>query len=216
MVNKQKLWAHYEQIRTIWGTYIALFFCVPALSLCFSCLAHKTEIDAEFQAGLKLALLVGLKWYAVIMPIITVLFVIWFIFYSDRVEFTEDSILYYRWIFSKKSYRTLYNEITKCILSDGLWLRQGKYVHGRKIIIYNKDTIILTLDLYYKLCLPFILNLSEKKVQLVDDNGKLKSINNYFKIDFTSLHCDQQLTVLKYYCKLCRTKYKTGEEILRT
>jgi hypothetical protein len=215
MKNKQKLWAHYEQLTTILGYYITLFFAVPILLLCFSCLAHSAEIDAKAQDAVKIVFLSGLKWYAIIMPIITILFIIWFIFYSDRVEFTDDSILYYRWLWSKKSYRTFYDEITECVFNDGLWRRKNDYVSGRKILLYHRNDVILRFDLYDKLCLVVLSTLNGKKIRLVDDSHALQSIDNYFKIDFMSLPQEQQLKLLKYYCKLTRPKYKTGEEILR-
>lgn len=214
MKNK-KLWAHYGQVTMIFGTYIALFFVVPFLSLCFSCLAHSSEIDAHVQDAVKTAILSGLKWYAIIMPIVTALFAIWFVCYSNRVEFTDTSILYFRFLRSKKSRSISYHEITECVFSDGLWKHSGDYVRGRKIFIYNKSKIILELELYDKLCLSIALILCDKKVRLVDDNDHLKTIDNYFKIDFMNLSADKQFKLLKYYCKSTHTKYKTGEEILR-
>lgn len=178
-------------------------------------MAHSSEIDAGVYGAVKFALLRGLEWYAVIILSVTVLFTIWFICYSDRVEFTDSAILYYRYIFSKKSRVVPYNQITECVFNDGFWLPKGECVSGRKILFYNKNDVILYLDLYYKLCLSVLLNLSEKKVWLVDDDTeKLETINNYFKIDFMNLSSEHQLKILRYYCKLTRTKYKTGEEIL--
>ncbi len=214
MVNERKLWARYGRVKLIVGTYIALFFIVPFLSMCLSCLLHSKEIDGGIEGAIRLALLIGLKWYAIIFSILTVLFIIWFLYSSDTVEFTDDSILYYRWIFSKKAHETSLSEITECVFSDGLWKHQGDYVRGRKIILYNKNNVILELELYHRICVDMILKLRNKRIHLVDDNSHLKTIDNYFKIDFMSLSYEQQLEILKYYCKLTRTKYKTGEEIL--
>ena len=214
MVKKQKLWAHYEQLKAILGYYITLFFVVPFCSLCFSALAHSKEIDGGVQGAVRTALLIGLKWYAVIMPIITVLFIIWFLCYSDRVEFTDNSILYYRWLFSKKTRTIPYDKITACVFSGGLWKHKGGYKRGRKIFIYNKNEVILEPELYYKLCLSIALILREKKIRVIGENSNLKTIDSYFKIDFMSLSYEQQLKILKYYCKFTRIKYKTGEEIL--
>lgn len=117
MVNRhKKLWAHYEHIKHLLGTYIALFFLIPFLSLCFSYLAHSAEIDSGVQDAVKSALLIGLKWYAIIMPIVTVLFIIRFLYNSDTVEFTDASIKYYRWIFSKQSRSISLKEITECVI----------------------------------------------------------------------------------------------------
>ncbi len=215
MVNEhKKLWAHYEQVKSIFWYYFILFFAVPFFSLCFSYLAHSTDIEAGVQGAVKIALTDGLKWYAIIMPVITVLFIIWFISYSDRVEFTANAIKYYRLVFSKKSRNISYDEISECVCSDGLWLHSGKYEYGRRIRIFNKNNILLVLELNYKLCLSIISNLREKKVRLVDDNRNLKTIDNYFKIDFMGLSYKQQISLLKFYCKVSRIKYRTGEEIL--
>jgi len=215
MVKEQKkLWAHYEKIKSIIGYYISLFLTIPILSMCLSCLLHSKQIDAGIEGAIKVALLSGLKWYAIIISVFTVLFIIWFLFCSDRVELTDNSIVYYRWIFSKKSQSISYDEITECVFCDGLWWHNDEYIHGRKIWIYNKNIIIFEIGLYYKLCLSIVLALRDKKIQLVDDSLSLNTIDNYFKIDFMSLSYDQQLAILKYYCKITRTKYKTGDEIL--
>lgn len=213
--NQKKLWAHYEQIKMILGTYIALFFTVPFSTLCISLLAHSKEINGGVQDAVKTALLIGLKWYAIIMPIVTVLFIIWFLFYSDTVEFTDDCIKYYRWIFSKKARNIFYDNITECVISDGLWEHQGKYLPGRVIRIYNKNKIVLIPELYYKTCLAIIFKLSDKKVRLVGENDKLITVDKYFKIDFMSLTYEQQVKLMKWYCRLSGSKYKNAKQILK-
>lgn len=216
MINKhKKIWAHYERLRLILGLYITLFFAVPILSLCFSYLIHSKEIDSGVQDAVKMALLSGFKCYAIIMSVVTVLFVIWGLFYSATVEFTDSTIKYYSWIFSKKSRNIPYKDITDVVFSDGLWQHRGKYEHGRKIRIFNKNNLILMLDLYYKLCIVIILELNEKKIWLVGENRHLNSIDNYFKINYNALSYEQQKILLKFYCKFSRNKYKTGEEILK-
>ena len=215
MVNEHKLWAHYERLKFILGLYIILFFLVPFSTFCISFLAHSKEIDTVAQEGIALSVQGALRWYAIIMPIITVLFIIWFLCYSDTVEFTDSSIKYYRWIFSKKTRNISYNEITECVFSDGLWRHKGGYKYGRKISIYNRNKIILVLGLYYKLCLLIVLKLSDEKVRLAGENRNLKTLDSYFKIDFKKLSYEQQKLLLKFYCKFSRNKYKTGEEILK-
>ena len=140
---KKKLWAHYEQLRTIIGIYITLFFIVPVCSVLMSCLLHSSEIEAGIEGAVKVAILSGLKWYGIIMPIVTVLFVIWFLYYSDFVHFTDTCIQYYSWIFSKKFREIPYDIITQVVFCDGLWRHKGEYYRGRKIIFYNKNYIHL-------------------------------------------------------------------------
>lgn len=216
MVSKQqKLWSHYEQIKTICGIYITLFITVPILAQCFSYLAHSSEIDAGVQDAVKLAMLSGLKWYAIIMSIITVLCVIWFICYSGRVEFTDNAILCYRFIFSKKTREVLYNDITECVFKNGLWKHRGKYEYGRKIIIYNKGKIILELELYYKLCFLLIKILGKANVRVIGDNRNLQTIDKYYNTDFNTLSNEQQITVLKRFCKLVQPNKRDIRKILK-
>ncbi len=215
MVNKeQKLLAHHEQIKTIIGIYIALFITVPILALCFSYLVYSSKIDAGVQGAVKLALLSGLKWYAIIISIITVLFTIWFLFYADKVKFTDSSIEYYRWIFSKKTRKIVYEDITECVLAGRLWNNERKRTRSRKIVLFNKAKIIITFDINFKLSLMLLLKLGEQKFKLVSEKGNLSSISKYFDIDFMSLTYDAQLKILQYYCSFTKYKYKSGAEIL--
>ena len=214
MGKSKKLWAHYEQVKTIIGLYIVLFFAVPALSLMISYIVYSAEIEAGEQGALEMALQVGLKWYAILMPIITVLFLVWFLYYSGKVEFTDASLNYYPYIFSKTPRIIHYNEVTECIISDGLWKHKSKYIHGRKVMFFNKNNIILSLGLFPKLCLCIILIFDHNKVKIIDDNEHCRSIDGYFKVNFFDLKREEQLKILKYYCKFTRTRYKTGKEIL--
>ena len=214
---KKKLWAHYEQLRFIVGFYITLFFVVPILSVLMSCLLHSSEIDGGVDGAVRSAILSGLKWYGIIMPIVTVLFAIWFLYYSDTVTFTDTCIQYYSWLGSKKIREIPYDEITQVVLCDGLWRHKGEYYRGMKIIFFNKNNIIFEPEISPELCLSVILTLAKERIWLVNDNlyHNLRRVDAYFKIDFMALSREQQLAILKYYCKLTRTKYKTGEEILK-
>ncbi len=214
---KKKLWAHYEELRFIIGLYITLFFVVPILSVLMSCLLHSSEIDGGVDGAVRSAILSGLKWYGIIMPIVTVLFAIWFLYYSDTVTFTDTCIQYYSWLGSKKIREIPYDEISQCVIAGRLWFtnRSLRRPRNRKIILYNKGNIIITFDIYSKLALMLILYLGEDRFKLVSDKGNLKMISKYYNIDFMSLNCIDQLKILNYYCKFNYPKYKTGEEILK-
>lgn len=210
---KKKLWAHYERLKFIVGTYIALFLIVPILSVLMSCLLHSSEIEDGIEGAVKVAILSGLKWYGIIMPIVTVLFAIWFLYYSDTVTFTDTCIQYCSRIFSKKFREISYDKITQVVFCDGLWRHKGEYYRGMKIIFFNNNNIIFEPEISPELCLSVMLTLAKERIWLVNDNLNLRRVNDYFKIDFMALSREQQLAILKYYCK--RTKYKTGEEILK-
>ena len=210
----EKIWAHYEQLKSIIGYYITLF-CILPLVLCgLSMLACGEIINTGEWVIIKPALIRGLKWYAIIMPIITILFIVWFLCYTDTVLFSDTSIDYYRWIFSKEARRISYNEISQCVFNDGLWKHNGQWIIGRFILIYNKNKLLLKMELYYKLCQAIIVVLSDKEIGLIDEDCKLRTLDNYFKVDFMSLSYEEQIAILKHYCKLMRSKHRTAEEIL--
>lgn len=210
---KKKLWAHYVRLRFIVGFYIALFLILPILSVLMSCLLHSSEIDGGVAGAVRSAILSGLKWYGIIMPVVTVLFALWFLYYSDQVQFTDTCIQYYSWMFSKKFREIPYDKITQVVFCDGLWRHKGEYYRGLKIIFFNKNNIIFEPEISPELCLTVMLTLAKERIWLINDNLNLRRVDDYFKIDFMALSREQQLAILRYYCK--RTKYKTGEEILR-
>ena len=143
---KKKLWAHYERLKFIGGTYIALFFAVPLLSLGFNYFIYSSDIEDGVNGALWLAMLSGLKWYGIIMPLITVLFVLWFLYYSDTIDFANTSIQYHSWVFSKKYHEIPYSKITQVVFCNGLWKHKGEYYRGRKIIFYKIGFMELSRD----------------------------------------------------------------------
>lgn len=209
----KKIWANYEELKSIIGYYIALFCVLPLILMLLSMLVTGEAINSGEWSVIKPALIRGLKWDAIAMPIITMLFIIWFLFYTDTVVFLDESMIYYRWIFSKEGRIISYNEITQCVFNDGLWKHKGKYRRGRFVVIYQKKHLLLKVGLYYKICIE-LARVFPAKVRLTNEGCNLRTLDNYFKVDFMSLSYDQQLAVLKYYCKLMRGKYRTAEEIL--
>ena len=213
---KKKFWTHYEQVRFIIEGYITLLFTIPYISLAISSLTRMSEIEAGVEGALKTAILNGLKWYAIIMSVVTVLYAVWFLRYSDRIEWTDNCIkYYYAGIFSKKFRKIPYDKITRVVLCDGLWWHNGDYYRGRKIIFFNKNDIIFELEISPKLCLSVMMIFAQERVWIVNQKQRLKKVDDYFKIDFMGLTQDQQLALFKFYCKPARADYKTGEEILR-
>ena len=188
---------------------------MPLLSLDFGYLVHSSDIEDGVQGALRIAMMGGLKWSGIIMPTVTVLFALWFLYYSDFVCFTDTCIQYYSWIRTQKFREIPYDKITQVVFCDGLWWHKREYYRGRKIVFYNKNIIIFEPEISPELCLSVMLTLAKERIWLVNDGCNLRRVNDYFKIDFMRLSHKQQLAILKYYCKLTRTKYKTGEEILK-
>lgn len=212
--NGKKLWAHYEQLSSIIGIFISLFFLLPMCVICFSIL-FSGALEAGYNGAVESAIIEGIKWSAVINSIITALTVVRIIWYSDRVELNDNSIKYYRTIFSKEPKRIIsFNEITECVINGGLWNSKRIRTRKRNIIVFNKSNIIITFDIYYKLALILALKLGMIKFRVVGETGNLNTLNKYFKVDFMSLKEEEQLKLLKYYCKITRTKHKTAEELL--
>lgn len=216
MVKEHKrLWAHYEKVKELIIIYFVLFFIVLFLAICFSLLTHQTEIDGGKQGAVTDAILIGLKWYAIIMPIITVLFAVGFLVCSDYVKFTEKSLKYYRWIFSKQSRNIPFDDITDCVVLAKIWKNKRDNETRRRITLFNKNQIVLQLDIYYKLALKLFLSLDDKRFRLVGEKGNLNTVSKYYNIDFENLNQEEQLKLLKDYCRFNKRKYKTGEEILQ-
>ena len=138
----KKLWAHYEQLSSIIGIFISLFFLLPMCVICFSIL-FSGALEAGDNGAVKSAIIEGIKWSAVINSIITALTVVRIIWYSDRVELNDNSIKYYRTIFSKEPKRIIsFNEITECVINGGLWNSKRIRTRKRNIIVFNKSNII--------------------------------------------------------------------------
>lgn len=210
-----KLWAHYEEVKFIIGLYIILIFAVLFFSICFSLLAYSEDIDAGVQDAVKIAILNGVKWYAIIMPIITALFIVWFLYYSDRVLIIDSGIEYYRWIFAKEFRHIAFDDVTECILCARLWNDKRERRRGRKIILFHGANTIVVFDISIQLALALVKLLGEYKFKIVNDKGGTTRISHYYKIDFMNLSSEQQLAILEYYCRLTYRHYKTGEEILK-
>ena len=210
-----KLWAHCEEVKFIIGLYIILIFAVLFFSLCFSLLAYSEDIDAGVQGAIKITILNGAKWYAIIMPIITALFIVWFFYCSDRVLVIDSGIEYYRWLFTKKFRRIPSDDVTECVLCARSWNDKRERRSGRKIILFHGANTIVVFDISIQLALALVKLLGENKFKIVSDKGGTTRISHYYKIDFMNLFSEQQLAILEYYCRLTYKRYKTGEEILK-
>lgn len=211
-----KLWAHYETIKLIVGDYIAIFIAALIVAPCISALVHSEEIDAGLHNAVRDAVLIGLQWFAIIMAVITVLCIVWFLCYSDRVVITDTGIEYYRWVFAKKKKHIPADIITECVLCARLWNDKRERRRGNKILLFHKATTIMIFDISDKLALALVKLLGEYKFKIVNDKGGMTSISHYYKIDFMNLSTKQQLAIFEYYYKFDLKKYyKTGEEILK-
>ena len=186
-----KLWAHYETIKLIVGDYIAIFIAALIVAPCISALVHSEEIDAGLHNAVRDAVLIGLQWFAIIMAVITVLCIVWFLCYSDRVVITDTGIEYYRWVFAKKKKHIPADIITECVLCARLWNDKRERRRGNKILLFHKATTIMIFDISDKLALALVKLLGEYKFKIVNDKGGMTSISHYYKIDFMNLSTKQ-------------------------
>lgn len=213
MCNK-KFWGHYLTLKQLIYTYTTLFLSIPLFSIGFSLLSYPEGLEMATGNEIKMMVVDGLMWGVIITLFITIICIVWFLFHSDRVECTNSSIKYHRWIFSKTYCEIPYDEITRCIFSDGLWRYKGRYLRGFKIRFFDKNDIVLSIEMHYKLCVLLVQILGEKKVEIIDENLHTRNINKYFKINFLELEYEQQLKCFKHYSSTT-SKYKTAEEILK-
>ena len=221
--NSEKIWANYRKTSDLFGYYLTAFFVVPILSILFSMMpyaAQLKELNAweAIKISFRLSYLDGLKWWGIIMVIITILAVLLFLFgrASSTVEFTEDSILYYENIFSKNPKSILYSSITECVVVCDLWKSNKEKTRARKVMLFDGSFLLLPrIGVYNQLVLRLVNNLGEPKVKVVTRNGNLKTFSKYYKIDFMSLNDEDKLKIIDYYCNIKGYDYKPGNEILQ-
>ena len=194
--KNKKILAHFETEKLILALLISAILVIPILTVCIGVLLF----DADFVRSVYFCL----KWSAYILPIIIILLAGIAFYYSDFIIYKESSLYYYRFIFSKAPREIPYSEITECIISDGLWKNKGEYTRGRKIYLFNKNTIIGKYDIYSKIMFMCIAICGEHKVKIIDGDNKPKSLNSFYKLDYDSLTVEQKLKVCKHYCKLMK------------
>ena len=221
--NSKKFWAEHRKTMAVFEDYFVLYAMVLILVTAINSMTAVKDVgwDVGFIETMKIlkpAFLISLKWSALIMIIPTVLAVLLFLFgrASSTIVFTEDSILYYKNILSKKPSTVVpYTEITECIVYGNISLKKKLRVWGWKIKIFHKTDVLLICGIYNKLVFALISSLGEDKVQLLTENDNLRTISKYYDIDFKSLTGKEQLKIVSYYCKTTHNPYKPGKEILK-
>lgn len=216
-MNEKRIryWAHYIKLRNIIGCYIGIIFAGMGIIVGCTCLANSEEIDAGIEGALEAAVLQGFEYYGVVMAVYTVITLLWLLWRSDRVELTDTSILYYRTIFSKQAREIDIDRVTKCVFNGRIWVHTIGHARGLRILVLTeRDALITFFDLNRKLCVA-MLRAFPKKCWLVGESRRLKTVDNYFKIDFSSLTIEEQWAAMKDYCNGKGDLDKTGEEMLR-
>ena len=194
----KKILAHYEKVKFIISLILGAIFVALVLFGSIGLIL--------FELDIKLAALFCLKWCAIILPAVIVLLLAILFYYSDAVIFKEDSLFYYRCFFSKKSKEISYDKITECIISDGLRKHAGEYIRGRKIYLYNKNNLLAKYDIYSSLMYMCILKLGERKVRVVDNNLRLKTLSSQYNVNLEELSSEQKWRICKHYCKLMKSE----------
>lgn len=206
MVKEKKILAHFQtEKQTLIYVILAIVF-IPYFIVTIGLL--KTHVD------IAQTIRFSLKWCAIILPIVLVCLIVKAIYHSGIVVFKENSLLYYHYFFSKKPKEINFSDITECVISDGLWRHKNEYVGGRKIFLYNKGKIILTVEIYSVLMLMFSLKLHETKVRVVNDKCNLSTIGDYYDIDYNELSTEDKFKLCKHYCKLMKNGQRDGKIIL--
>ena len=219
--NSKKVWANYIKTRAIFFTYISLFIIVPILLILFSMMpyaAQLKEINAweAIKISFKHGIVDGIRRTCVVLPVLFVVAIVRLLFNSSIVEFTEDSILYYKNILCKKTKTIIsYSDITKCLVTGRLWYRRNKLQPHGKTILYHKADIVAVYGNYYNLVEMIVKELGEDKVEVVTEKGNFKRLSQYFNIDFIELSHEEESKLLKYYCSPKSVTYKSGQDILR-
>lgn len=208
MKKNKKILAHFTTEKQILIDLIIAVIVIPYIIITIGLL--KTHLDVSQT------IYFSIKWCAIILPIVLIVLLGVAFFRSDSVVFKDNSLLYYKNIFSKTATEIKYSDITECVISDGLWRHKNGYQRGRKIFLYNKGNIVLTVEIYSVLMFMFSLKLHETKVRVVNDKCSLSSIGNYYKIDYNELSNEDKFKLCKHYCKLMKNKQREGTKILTT
>ena len=208
MVKDKKILAHFQTEKQTLIYVILAIVLIPYFIVTIGLL--KTHLDITQTISFSL------KWCAIILPIVLVYLIAKAVYHSGTVVFKENSLLYYKNIFSKTATEINYSDITECVISDGLWRHSNAYQNGRNIFLYNKSNIIVRFEIYSLLMFMFSLTLHETRVRVVNDKRNLNSISHYYKIDYNSLTNEEKLKLCRHYCKLMKNKQRDGTKILET
>lgn len=214
MVNKNKrfLTQHIKFNKTI-KIYILTIVTVIIFAFLFYAYSDSDKTDADISCSIINAILKSLKWTLMAMPFITLLCLLRLIYYSGTVQLTANSMRCFKSIFAKKYTEVFYDEIEYYVVNGRLWLYKDKKAYGNFIMFYKQKEAIMFFDIYPELALNIYLKIPNK-LKLIDENETFTTIDKYFKIDFAKLTYDEQLVLLKYYCKGIFTEDETGEQIL--
>ena len=161
------------------------------------------------------------KGCAIVIPIIILISALFAVQYSGNIILGEKSILYYKWIFSKKPIEISYQSITECLISNGriadisnVWLGVS-FFYRNGIYFFNKSKKIEQFQLNPNLILELLAILPSEKVNFIGINGFRATINDYYHIDFYQLSKKEQLILIKNYCKMPSNKETDADKLLK-
>lgn len=193
-------------------TGVAYIPCSIVLIFCI-CILIALPLCDQVVNGYMFLLALRYSLYAI--PPVLLLVAVYIFNASGYVTFEMDHISYYRWCFAKK-YRIInIEDITECVIANGLRIRRGEYSHEIGIYFYNRGNVLCRFEKNPKLILKIYMMIGDKRFRLVGDNLHLKTVDNFFDVDFSELTEVQKLVLLKHYCKSTKGNEIDGEKYLK-
>lgn len=212
MVYCNKKQVKYLAKRPSFLTGIAYIQCSTAVVFCICAIIALPLCDNVVNVHMWL---LALRYTLYALPPVLLLVAIYIFNASGYVTFETKNLLYYRWCFSNKCKEINTDDITECIVANGLRKRRGEYSHEIGIYLYNRGNVICRFEKNPKLILKIYMLIGDKRFRLIGDNLHLKKIDNFFNLDFSELTEVQKLALLKHYCKDTKGNEIDGEKYLK-
>ncbi len=216
----KKFCAHYKTIKSCWIYAIIIFLLIVVISLCVGLLLN----EINFYLALKFCA----KWSLILVSVALVIILIVAFCFSDYLQFTERSIIYHKNIFAKKFFSIDYDKITECVVSEGSWKFEGKYVWGFKIFLCGENFPTQIYEASVSIIMCLLERLGESKVKFVrreveinntnlniKEKFDLKTLSEYYNINCSNLTTEELKTLCKHFCKITKRNTNDGNEILK-
>lgn len=207
MIFKKYFLARLRTVKFGLGCATTLIIAAPVVCFLFGLLKNDMEV--------RLALADGMLWTAYAILVILFIYTIYLINASGYVVFYNNILYYYRWLFSKRKLIIPCDKITECIAANGIRVKGDKHVCTSGTILYNCGRELIKFESNHKLLYELYDIVGDAKFRLTGDNGRLKTIDAYYKVDYSSLNPEQKMFLLKTYCNPSKSKELDGKSLLK-